>query len=150
MSHAYGQVFSKEDELLGWFEYNGTSDFALTAIQKTKEEVSNLWRTNSAHRECVCEDYEMEPDVVDVNLYSSYGGGFYWPSKICKRCMAIIDNTTPHHFRSGFAFGYDDSDERDKEYWPTDGHPLFGEFSASSYEEQNDYFKKIFDLTVKE
>src|SRR5687768_10382284 len=104
MSHANGEVI-RDGRTVGWFEYNGTGDYALRRVFGTYEELHRHWRTEHAEEaDCVC----GEPPA-DVTLYTDYGGGFHWPAKACLRCSAIVDGTHPYP---------DDAD-----YSATDGRP---------------------------
>lgn len=92
MSHALGIVYDIERErTLGYFEYNGTCDFAMTAV-RTEEEIDRDWRTDANNRECVC----AEPVEQPVILHSTYGGGFDWESTVCARCMTITGRLSEH------------------------------------------------------
>lgn len=102
MSHAYGEVI-KNGLIAGHFEYNGTVDVALTAIQPDVDGVKHHWRSPGNCRDCLC----SHPGS-DVVLWTSYGGGFWWPSTACLKCMAITGNPDPW---------------RDEGY-PVDGHPI--------------------------
>ena len=91
MSHAMGEVYHNE-KLVGYYEYNGTSDFAWRRIFDDSKELWNkYWRTDHAlWADCKC----GEPPQ-DVILYSDYGNGFHWPSRACLKCHAIVGNTDP-------------------------------------------------------
>lgn len=105
MSHAVGEVISGES-VLGYYEYDGTSDRVLPAIWNSQDDVVNHWR-NQPERFCRC---GHEP--IPVLLWSSYGGGFYWPGTACLECKAIVSVLTPYeHFERGSG-------------WPKRGHPL--------------------------
>jgi hypothetical protein len=92
MSHAVGEIwstekgfFSKQRILLGWFEYNGTSDIACTRVYNTREEMLANWRGNNS-RSCFCKAVGQS-----VILYTDYGNGYHWPGRVCWNCMSIID-----------------------------------------------------------
>lgn len=89
MSHALGEVI-KDGKVVGFFEYNGTSDIACSAVQKSVTDVTTYWRSPDNCRKCEC---GRAPE--SVILYSSYGGGFYWESTACFHCMAITGERIP-------------------------------------------------------
>ncbi|MEK7654599.1 MAG: hypothetical protein AAB345_05025 [Patescibacteria group bacterium] len=91
MSHSNGEVIH-ENEVVGFFEYDGCSDIAISAIWNTLEEVETNWRSGVWKR-CTC----GQPSV-DVLLFTDYGGGFYWPAKVCLKCRAILG---PHPYNDG-------------------------------------------------
>jgi len=82
MSHANGQVIVG-DSVVAYYEYNGTSDIALSCLYGTKEEVRENWR-RGVHNQCTCGQ-----ESTDCLLYTDYGRGFYWPAKVCLTCRAI-------------------------------------------------------------
>lgn len=95
MSSSIGMVV-KDQKVVGYFEYDGTADVAISAIRRTSEEV---WKArderdtllfNNVWRRCTCSN-----DHDDVLLYTDYGWGFYWPAKVCLLCKAITTNTMP-------------------------------------------------------
>jgi hypothetical protein len=90
MSHSSGEVI-KDNQVIGYFEYNGTVDVALPAIWNTMDEVHDNWRKQE-WRSCTC----STPQVSEVTLYSSYGSGFHWKSKACLSCRTIVSNHDPH------------------------------------------------------
>lgn len=85
MSHAMGIVYSKNKEILGYFEYDGTSDYALSKVQKTIEDVNIHWRKEGNMGYCNCNKKEYIPIV----LFSYYGSGVEWESEYCPECMVI-------------------------------------------------------------
>lgn len=90
MSNAHGEVIVDE-KVIGYFEYNGSADFARPAVQKTLVDVHAHWRSKGNHRECRC----ASPDVVQCILWSSYGYGFHWDSGVCLACMTIVGCRIP-------------------------------------------------------
>lgn len=89
MSHAWGSVFSVPDiEIIGWYEYNGTSDIACTAIFGAYDDLDAAWRSEHIHRDCR-EDVAQHVEVP-VILWSDYGWGFGWPSRACVTCGVIL------------------------------------------------------------
>ena len=102
MSHAQGEVI-KDGKVRGYFEYNGTVDVACTAIQRNPEAIKQHWRSPTNCRDCSCSQPRS-----DVILWTSYGGGFWWPSTACFSCMAITGNRDPWR----------------EEAYPEDGYPI--------------------------
>lgn len=100
MSNTRGEVWSLDGRILGHFEYNGTCDFANTRVYATVEDVGKNWRKDN-QRDCTCDAAGER-----VILWTQYGGGFYWTSRVCWNCMAITGTKEP----------YDDSH--------CDGHPF--------------------------
>lgn len=112
MSHAHGEVWAIDgSKLIGRFEYNGTSDFATSAIAPSEAELKKNWRTPEHSRKCSCEPRGATP----VILYSSYGGGFYWESTACLVCMSITGQDEPYPF----SFNRDGTGN-----YAEDGHPF--------------------------
>lgn len=103
MSHTTGKVFAQSGELIGFFEYDGTSDFACTSVKRTTEEVSRDWRSPAAWEKCQCVDSTSRVSVV---LHSNYGGCTQWASEVCTACMAITGATK-----------YEDHEDCDKRCW---------------------------------
>jgi len=87
MSHSSGYVLFK-DNLKLFYEYNGTVDIVLPKLWNTMKEVDIHWREyDPFDRKCIC-GKEPEP----VQIYTSYGGGYYFEGTACRTCMLIIDN----------------------------------------------------------
>ena len=64
-------------------EYDGTEDFMCPHLYPTFEEMHQHWRKqNFKLAECV---HEYEP----VQLYSTYGGGFHWRARACRKCNTV-------------------------------------------------------------
>ena len=85
MSHAWGTVRALPSrEVLGSFEYNGTSDVARRVVA-SEEEIRSEWREDANDRECTCPDRIEQP----VELFADYGSGCTWTSRVCLRCMTI-------------------------------------------------------------
>lgn len=89
MSHANGEII-QGDKVIGYFEYNGTSDVAISSIWNSYEEMLSHWRTG-LWGICSCE----KPQWEDVKLYTDYGRGFYWSAKVCLKCKTITKNLMP-------------------------------------------------------
>lgn len=99
MSHSIGIVYDFEGEVLGYFEYNGTVDYACSSV-RTLEEVESNWRTGAAEVPCNCIKEKRKPKWV--LLYSDYGFGFHWPAQICENCKSIIHGTEPCNDIKGY------------------------------------------------
>lgn len=110
MSHAQGEVI-RDGKRLGFFEYNGTCDFAIPVFYDTLEEVMANWR-NQPKVACTC-----GKPPVDVILYADYGGGgYYWPAQACLDChvllgtldtMSVMDETNDEYPKDGHPSGID-------------------------------------------
>lgn len=104
MSHASGRVYAADgSRLLGYFEYNGTSDVVTTAIGSW-EEMDQNWRTARNMRHCQCRPQQHTP----VILHTDYGNGYYWSGSACLACRAITGGYDPYHTDDG----------------PINGHPF--------------------------
>lgn len=91
MSHAHGVVLGPENVVLGWYEYNGTSDIACPRVFETSEELQENWRKLAVEwLTCSCGG---EPE--SVTIATSYGKGFGWPGKWCPRCRCLTDGLDP-------------------------------------------------------
>lgn len=118
MSHSHGEIWSPAGQRLGWFEYNGTSDVVCARVYKTSEEMQANWRGDNWR---ACQDEAgHQPRWQDVVLYTSYGGGFHWPGKVCWDCLAVVDGLMP----TGDFTGEPDT---------KDGHPFFDERLVLDY-----------------
>jgi hypothetical protein len=94
MSHAYGQVKFKDDCILH-FEYNGTDDFVINCLYKTKKEVYDNWRTYNT-KKCNCGKDE------EVEISTDYGNGTTWEGRACKYCMAFTEGFRYTYYEEGF------------------------------------------------
>ncbi len=81
MSHSDGTV-TFNDGVVFYFEYNGTSDYAIPDIYPTREEMNANWR-NGEYKECTCGN--LEP----VEIHATYGEGIDWEGEACRTCKAI-------------------------------------------------------------
>ena len=81
MSHSSGALKFK-DGTIRYYEYDGTADVVLSHHYATPEEVSDNWR-NGEWLDCICG--EEEP----VNIFTSYGGGYYIEGFACKKCNSV-------------------------------------------------------------
>lgn len=111
MSHAMGEVI-KDGKTVGYYEYNGTSDFVTSKIRATEQEVHDHWRGHDLFGKCDC---GQPPE--DVLLYTCYGFGYYWPGKACLQCMAIVGGFDPYG---------DKPEDWGDPYVPKRGHPVRG------------------------
>lgn len=89
MSHSMGTVYDTNGNVVAYFEYNGTSDVAVSHLCTTRDEVWETWREKT-WRDCEC---GLQPQAAV--LHSEYGGGFSWASRVCLNCRAII-NPVPY------------------------------------------------------
>ena len=88
MSHSDGKIVCA-GKVIGYFEYNGTCDVAISAIWDTYDEMHEHWRSG-VWNNCTCHEQPTE-----VLIWTSYGAGFYWPGKVCLPCRAITDGQMP-------------------------------------------------------
>jgi len=83
MSHAPGQVKFTDGAVLH-YEYNGTVDQIIPPLYETKKEMVANWRKGD-WKKCTCGDVHE-----DVEVATSYGGGFYWKGVACRKCMCLV------------------------------------------------------------
>lgn len=84
MSHSIGAIMFS-DGTIRYYEYDGTSDVVISCHYPTHEEVWEHWR-NQPYKHCTCGCEE------DVSIYSSYGSGFYFNGKACRKCCSVHPN----------------------------------------------------------
>ena len=82
MSHATGEVI-QGDRVIGYFEYDGTADNAISDIYRSRDELWANWR-KSTHPTCTCGG-----KPVPVVLWADYGSGYWWYSTACLKCNVI-------------------------------------------------------------
>ncbi len=82
MSHAGGQVLFPDGEIM-FFEYDGTSDIYIPTLFRTPEELNAAWRKGHWGK-CHCGKTPEE-----VQIYTSYGGGWTVPGTACRKCLAL-------------------------------------------------------------
>ena len=87
MSDDYGLVKFKTDGRILCFCYDGTSDMCVPNLYANQNDV---FKRNKKWAECNCKHAE------DVEIYSNYGGGFYWQGKACRICKAIKEGLKPY------------------------------------------------------
>jgi len=104
VSHSSGTV-TFNDGIVFWFEYNGTSDYAVSDIYPTEEEMHDNWRKGE-RKKCTCGN--LEPVVIHTN----YAGGIDWEGEACRTCKAInhehlrYDWKEEKEYRNGGYWGY--------------------------------------------
>lgn len=82
MSHAHGTV-EFEDGIIMHYEFDGTSDIAISYLYDTKEEVSENWRS---FKRASCQCGNDEP----ITIKADYAEGLEWNSRACRKCKSII------------------------------------------------------------
>lgn len=91
MSHAQG-LLRFENGQIGHLIYHGTSDIMLPMYYDTPEVA---WEEYQKRGGRYPEECTHKKDKVEV--YSDYGGGFYWEGTACRKCKAIdYKYTTPY------------------------------------------------------
>jgi hypothetical protein len=85
MSDSYGVVRFKSDGKQMFYRYNGTSDICNPCLYDNS---NDIW-THNEWEECTCNHDEP------VEIYSDYGGGFYWQGRACRYCNAITEGLEP-------------------------------------------------------
>ncbi len=117
MSHAWGEVIH-DGAVVGYFEYNGTTDNAIGRIYHDFDDMwQNHWRCGDMGK-CVC-----GKPPVGVVLYSDYGCGFHWDAFACLACRTITDGLVPWRFDEERWFGYSGQSDL---IGPEGGHPFGG------------------------
>lgn len=111
-------------DTIGYGEYHGTSDTVPTGfVINYEKEMEGQKPGFLGWNECLC-GVKFHQDVI---LVSKYGGGFYWPSKICMQCKAITGIATPSEPEEGYTPNSPDVKKFWKEFhaegWPKDGDP---------------------------
>ena len=101
MARCLGHVVHNQT-IVGYFEYDGYCDRAETVIYPTE----NIDIRSGRLATCTC-----NMPATKVQLWSEYGGGFWWPSEACLACQAITG-------------------ERYSLEFDNDGHPLGPEFET--------------------
>ena len=98
MSHAFGEVWSLDGKLQGYYEYNGTADVACTRIFHNEDDLIHAWRKD-VFADCSCNQQS-----ILVILYTEYGRGCYWLGKACLSCQAITEGLSPDSSLNGHPF----------------------------------------------
>ncbi len=92
MSHTVGEILNDKEEILGYYEYDGTCDFAIPAVWDSVDEVMEHWRDpNPTRKECTCGG-----EHESVEIQSNYGGGFSWRGFWCPTCRVITKYFSQH------------------------------------------------------
>ena len=81
MSHSSGAVKFNDGEIW-YYEYNGTVEFVIPHIYKNYKDMKEHWRDHE-YKKCECGNKEK------VEIYSDYGGGFYFPGYACRQCKSL-------------------------------------------------------------
>ena len=90
MSHSIGEVFDVRcGHRIAVFEYNGTSDQAISCLHDTFEQIEAEWRQHE-WKKCVC----GKPSTP-ILLHAHYGGQHLWRSSVCLGCRAITGQINP-------------------------------------------------------
>ena len=123
MSHSCGAV-RFPDGAIYYYDYNGTSDVCVPVLVP---HVTDVKLRGMGWRECGCQ----EPQHEDVEIYSDYGGGFYWPGRACRKCLTITNGlTTDSAFEAGLEKGGVPPWLPDADGWPCRsycGHKIHNE-----------------------
>jgi hypothetical protein len=110
-------------DIMGYGEYHGTSDSVPSEFVINYNEIEGQKPYFLGYMDCIC-DVKFHQGVI---LYSNYGGGFYWPSKVCMACKVITGITSPYEPDWGYSITPKDEEifwERwSKEGWPKSGDP---------------------------
>jgi hypothetical protein len=94
MSNSVGLVKFPNDRVM-FYEYSGCTDIAKPILYDTLTELLHNWRKPQEVNPCTHEG-------VEVEIYSSYGEGFYWTGKACSTCCLITDKRMPFEEEEGF------------------------------------------------
>lgn len=115
MSHSNGEV-RFNDGSIKHFEYNGTSDICIPKLYDTYDEMIDNYRTYNTLAKENNIDYNKTPwykrillkykgDNKKINMcnhneelveiYTNYGGGFYWNGTACRNCNMLLKGTEP-------------------------------------------------------
>lgn len=89
MGRAIGKVRFVKDNMIAWFIYNGTGDFAYPILFKNYNNfIETAWKNGKGYNyledknishECICGEDE------EVEIYESYGGGEIWKGRACRQ-----------------------------------------------------------------
>lgn len=90
MSNSIGAVRFLSDNTIKYFEYYGTPDVCEAILRDTEDEVNDNWRSHNQDERCNC-----TPEPVEI--FSTYGDGFYWKGTACKEHGFIFDGITPDY-----------------------------------------------------
>lgn len=109
---------------IGYGEHHGTSDSVPSEfVINYEKEMEGKKPGFLSYRDCIC-NTKFHQGVI---LYSEYGGGLWWPSKVCMVCKVITGITSPYEPDWGYSLP---SDKQRKPYtelydkgYPKDGDP---------------------------
>ena len=73
--------------------YRGTTDIACCILYSTSKEAWDRCLSKSLDLDRICKHDESACEQVQV--YTDYGGGFYWASCACRQCRFITGITMP-------------------------------------------------------
>lgn len=94
MSHANGLVKFKDGTILH-YEYDGTMDICEPRLYISYERMRENWRKSIKNDENLICNHELE----DVEIYTDYADGSFWPGTACRRCMMLITGKDPHNLK---------------------------------------------------
>jgi hypothetical protein len=127
MSSAILEILDKGLEVIGYGEYNGSSDSVPNEFVIDKDEIIGQKPYFLSYKKL---DYCKHNDNIGVILFSNYGGGKYWPSKVCMKCRMITGITSPVEPDWGYHSPTDEDRKPYKELYdkgfPKDGDPRDG------------------------
>lgn len=82
MSHASGRLLIPvTGEILGWFEYNGTSDLCQPKVFATQDELRENWRTRDWPM-CLCVPIRQDPVDLENHYTATTARGGWCP--VCR------------------------------------------------------------------
>ena len=98
MSRVFGLCRFRSTGNIYWCVYDGTSDLMYPWLGKSKDITDDDGHINVFN--ILKEDRPWEPveqptDIDEVDLYSDYGGGFYWHGTGSESNKLILSNLTP-------------------------------------------------------
>lgn len=121
MSSAGSRVYTFDGELVAYGVYSGTSDVLGPNLAESDEaawdyEKRGVPRPDGKNAWDVLSECKHTPEKGYI--YSSYGGGFYWPGEFCRECMVVHGPLAPWEVLEG-----SDAPEGWMGNWPKDGEP---------------------------
>jgi hypothetical protein len=124
MSSAILEILDKDLNVIGFGEYNGTSDSV------PPEFVIDYETEMAGKKAYFLGGWDLPKNckhaTKDVTLFSNYGGGFYWPSKVCMECRCITGTLSPYEPD----YGYSIQPKDEKKFWAgfrAEGYPRKGD-----------------------
>lgn len=88
MSSSHGLV-RFDDGVVMYFTYNGTADVCHSHLYRTETQLLQHWKFQAS---CDCKCAKQE----NVDIWSTYGGGFGWSGKACRECCLITHGLDPY------------------------------------------------------